>query len=138
MSQQKTITGSCLCGTVKFEVSPPSLMFKYCHCSRCRKATGTAHAANLFVPAGQFKWLAGESQLRRFDLPGAKRFAVNFCTQCGTRMPHQVPGTENVLIPAGVLDAAPDLMPDSSIFWGSKAAWFIETPALPKHEEYGK
>lgn len=138
MSQQSAVTGSCLCGAVRFEVSPPSLMFRYCHCSRCRKATGTAHAANLFVPASQFKWLAGESQLRRFDLPGAKRFAVNFCTQCGTRMPHQVPGTENVLIPAGVLDAAPDLTPDSSIFWGSKAAWFVETPALPKHEEYGK
>ncbi len=138
MSQQQAITGSCLCGAVRFEVSPPSLMFKYCHCSRCRKATGTAHAANLFVPASQFRWLAGESKLRRFDLPGAKRFAVNFCTECGTRMPHAVPTTENVLIPAGVLDAAPDLRPDSSIFWGSKAAWFVETPALPKHEEYGK
>ncbi len=138
MSQQHAITGSCLCGSVKFEIKPPSLMFKYCHCTRCRKATGTAHAANLFLPAAQFKWLSGDSQLHRFDLPGAKRFAVNFCTKCGTRMPHKATGTENMLIPAGVLDAAPDLSPDSSIFWGSKAEWFVETPELPKHEEYGK
>lgn len=138
MTPHEAVTGSCLCGSVHFEITPPSMMFKYCHCTRCRKASGTAHAANLFLPAGQFKWLAGESQLRRFDLPGAKRFAVNFCTQCGTRMPHQIPGTENVLVPAGVLDATPDLKPDSSIFWGSKAGWFVETPALPKHEEYGK
>lgn len=138
MTPHEAVTGSCLCGSVRFEITPPSMMFKYCHCTRCRKASGTAHAANLFLPAGQFKWLAGESQLRRFDLPGAKRFAVNFCTQCGTRMPHQIPGTENMLIPAGVLDANPDLKPDSSIFWGSKAGWFVETPALPKHEEYGK
>lgn len=138
MSQSPAIAGSCLCGAVKFEITPPSLMFKYCHCSRCRKTTGTAHAANLFIPAVQFKWLSGESQLRHFDLPGAKRFAVNFCQQCGTRMPHKVTGTENMLIPAGVLDAVPDLQPDSSIFWGSKAGWFVETAALPKHEEYGK
>jgi len=138
MSQHGPVTGSCLCGAVRFEIAPPSALFKYCHCTRCRKTTGTAHAANIFLPAGQFKWLAGESLLKKFDLPGAKRFAVNFCTQCGTRMPHKVTGTENMLIPAGVLDTAPDLKPDASIFWGSKAAWFVETSDLPKHEEYGR
>ena len=90
------------------------------------------------MPAAQFKWIAGETQARRYDLPGAKRFAVSFCTQCGTRVPHKVTGTENMLIPAGVLDGTPDLKPDGSIFWGSRAAWFIETPELPKAEEYGK
>lgn len=138
MSEQQAVQGSCLCGSVKFEITPPSMMFKYCHCTRCRKATGAAHAANIFIPAAQFKWLSGESQLKHFDLPGAKRFAVNFCSQCGTRMPHKVTGTENMLIPAGVLDAAPDLRPDSNIFWGSKAEWYVETPELPKHEAYGK
>ncbi len=127
-----------MCGSIKFEIAPPSTAFKYCHCTRCRKATGTAHAANVFVPQSQFKWLAGESLIKRFDLPGAKRFAVSFCTQCGTRMPHKSAGNDNMLIPAGVLDAAPDIQPDSSIFWGSKAGWFVETSALPKHEEYGK
>jgi hypothetical protein len=132
-----TIHGSCLCGTVKFELTPPSAVFRYCHCSRCRKATGTAHAANLFVPKAQFRWLSGESTLKKFDLPGAKRFAVAFCTACGTRMPHQVTGMENMLIPAGVLDGEPDRQPDGSIFWGSRAGWFVETPDLPKHDEYG-
>lgn len=138
MSQQESIAGSCLCGAVRFEITPPSTGFRYCHCSRCRKVTGAAHAANIFLPEGQFKWLAGESLVRRFNLPGAKRFAVSFCTQCGTRVPHKITGTENMLIPAGVLDANPDLRPEYSIFWGSKAPWYVETPALPKFEEYGK
>jgi len=138
MSQQQSIAGSCLCGEVRFEIRPPLSGFRYCHCSRCQKATGAAHAANIFLPERQFKWLAGESLIRRFDLPGARRFAVSFCTQCGTRMPHQIVGTENVLVPAGVLDANPDLQPDSSIFWGSKAPWYVETQALPKFEGYGK
>lgn len=138
MPQQETVAGSCLCGAVRFEIRAPSAAFRYCHCSRCQKVTGAAHAANLFLPEGQFRWLSGESLVKRFDLPGAKRFAVGFCTQCGTRMPHKITGTENMLIPAGVLDAAPDRSPDSSIFWGSKAAWYVETPALPKHEAYGQ
>lgn len=138
MSQPQAVTGSCLCGAIRFEITPPSTAFRYCHCSRCQKVTGAAHAANLFLPQKQFKWLAGEQLARRFDLPGAKRFAVSFCTQCGTRVPHQITGTENILIPAGVLDAEPDLKPEGSIFWGSKAKWYVETPALPKAEEYGK
>lgn len=138
MAHQETVSGSCLCGAVRFEIVPPSTAFRYCHCSRCRKVTGAAHAANLFVPASRFRWLAGESLTRRFDLPGAKRFAVAFCTQCGTRVPHPVSGTENILVPAGVLDGTPDLKPDGSIFWSSRAAWFVETPDLPKHEEYGR
>lgn len=138
MSQSHAVSGSCLCGAIRFEITPPSTAFRYCHCSRCQKVTGAAHAANLFLPQSQFKWLAGESLARHFDLPGAKRFAVSFCTQCGTRVPHKIAGTENMLIPAGVLDAEPDLKPEGSIFWASKAPWYVETPDLPKFEEYGK
>src|SRR5688572_31085247 len=59
------ITGSCLCGSIKFDIKPPFEAFRYCHCSRCRKASGSAHAANCLVPESQFRWLAGESSVRR-------------------------------------------------------------------------
>jgi hypothetical protein len=133
----QTLTASCLCGAVKLEIATPLLAFRYCACARCRKATGAAHAANMVVPASQLKWLAGEALTKRYDLPGAKRFAVCFCTQCGTRMPHKIAGTENYLVPAGILDASPDARPDQLIFWGSRAPWFVETTELTKHQEYG-
>lgn len=136
--QQDVLAGSCLCGAVRFEIGPPLTGFRYCHCSRCRKATGSAHAANIFLPQSQLKWLSGESQIRRFDLPGAKRFAVCFCTQCGTRVPHRIPGTENYLVPAGILDSSPDARPSASIFWGSRAPWYVEPHEGPMHEEYEK
>ena len=122
---------------MKFELTPPLVAFRYCACGRCRKATGAAHAANIVVPQGQLKWTAGESLVKRFDLPGAKRFAVCFCTQCGTRMPHKIATTENYLVPAGVLDDSPDARPDRLIFWGSRAPWFVETTEVGKHAEYG-
>ena len=131
------ITGSCLCGSVKFEVTPPFVAFRYCHCSRCQKASGSAHASNAFIQESRFKWLAGESLVKQFDLQGAKRFAVAFCTQCGTRVPHKVKTTENVLIPAGVLDADPGARPDNSIFWKSKAAWYVSPHELKKFDEAG-
>ena len=131
------LKASCLCGAIKFQITPPLLAFRYCSCGRCRKATGAAHAANMVVPQSQLEWLAGESLTKRFDLPGAKRYAVCFCPRCGTRMPHKISGTDNYLVPAGVLDESPDARPDQVIFWGSRAAWFVETAQLPKHQEYG-
>ena len=129
-------SGSCLCGSVRFEIKPPFSAFRYCHCSRCRKASGSAHAANVFVPQGQFGWLAGEASVNRFDLPGAKRFAVWFCSRCGTRVPHKVRERDDYLVPAGILDNDPVKRPENSIFWGSKAPWYLEPGEIPKFTEY--
>jgi hypothetical protein len=50
-----TARGSCLCGSVTFAVDLPFDRFIHCHCSRCRKATGTAHASNAVVKAAAFR-----------------------------------------------------------------------------------
>ena len=65
---------------------------------------------------------------KRFDPPEAKRFSVWFCDRCGSRVPHKVRGREDVLIPAGLLDADPVMRPEMSIFWGSKAPWYQLNP----------
>ena len=65
--------GSCLCKRVAYEVDLPFERFMYCHCSRCRKATGAAHAANGFVKPEAFRWTKGESEVQRYDIPEAKR-----------------------------------------------------------------
>ena len=130
------VSGSCLCGKIRFEVTPPFAGFRYCHCSRCRKASASAHAANAFVPETQFRWSAGGEHVKRFDLPGAERFAVWFCPDCGTRLPHKIKTTDNMLIPAGVLDVDPGIRPTNSIFWGSKAPWYLSPSELPKIDGY--
>ena len=56
------LTGSCLCGSVKYELEGKAERFYHCHCSRCRKATGTGHASNLLVtPLASLTWTEGES-----------------------------------------------------------------------------
>lgn len=134
----ESIAGSCLCGGVRFDVTPPFSAFRYCHCSRCRKASGSAHAANAFVPAAQFKWRAGEALIKRYDHAAAQRFAVWFCDHCGSRVPHPVRGRDDMLIPAGLLDHAPADMarPQNSIFWGSRAPWYVPPGEMPCFNEY--
>jgi hypothetical protein len=126
------VKGGCLCGGVTFEIRPPVDAFRYCYCSRCRKASGSAHAANMFVRAEQFAWISGEALITRYKLPSAQRFAVWFCRECGSRVPSKVPDSEHYLVPAGVLDGDPAARPDKSIFWDSRAAWYVEPAAIPK------
>ena len=93
-----------------------------------------SNGQSYFVTADNVGW-RDQRYVRRFDLPGARRFAVCFCTQCGTRVPHRIPGTENYLVPAGILDSSPDARPSGSIFWSSRAPWYLEPRERPIHEE---
>lgn len=127
--------GSCLCGGVTYEIDPPFEKFYYCHCSRCQKITGSAHAANLFVGPQQFRWLEGEELVRRFEHPVAKYFATGFCNNCGSSMPWLVQGGATMIVPAGTLDDDPDFTPQKNIFWDSRACWFAETNDIEKHAE---
>jgi hypothetical protein len=132
--EEKELAGSCLCGAVHYAVHGPWLRFMHCHCSRCRKATGTGHASNLFTTAGNFHWTQGEDQVRRFELPTAARFTSTFCTNCGARLPSVSRDGTTVNIPAGSLDDVPDAMPQARIYFGSRMPWSCED-SLPKFED---
>ncbi len=129
------VHGSCLCGAVRYEVDLPFDHFLYCHCSRCRKATGTAHAANAIVKPEAFRWLASEDRLARYDLPTARSFATSFCKQCGSPMPHLTRSRTRVIVPAGSLDEDPGVKPTVHAYWASRATWYEGDPDLPKVDD---
>lgn len=130
-----TIRGGCLCGAVAFEVDEPFDHFLYCHCLRCRKATGTAHAANAVVNPNMFRWTKGEGHVRRYDLPSARSFASAFCSQCGSPMPHLTRSKTRIIVPAGAFEDEPRQKPTVHAYWGSRAAWFNDDHNLRKTEE---
>jgi hypothetical protein len=121
---------------VTFQVSGEPKRFYHCHCSRCRKATGTGHASNLFVQPGTLEWLAGQEQIRAFKVPQAIRFTNNFCGTCGSRLPRQAKDSDMVMIPTGSLDDEPTLKPQARIFSASRASWSCTGDELPVYPEY--
>lgn len=130
-----TLSGSCLCGRVRYTVSGEAQRFYHCHCSRCRKASGTGHATNLFVQ-GSLTWNSGEELIRTFKLPEAERFTNSFCEVCGSRMPRFIEKLGMVFIPAGSLEDEPDIRPQARIFLDSRAQWSCDESALPGFEQY--
>ncbi len=132
------INRSCLCGAVNYQIEGPFKVFQYCHCSRCRKFTGSAYASNLFVPPERFRWTSGEGMIRRYEHPDAKYFATSFCKQCGSSLPWAVKGGKNIIVTAGTLDDDPGIKPMWNLFWRSKASWYEESSDLPRHDEFPK
>ena len=131
----KTTRGSCLCNSVTYQFHTPELIFQYCHCSRCRKFTGSAHASNIIIKPEQFEWLDGEQLVGRFEHPEARHFATCFCTKCGSSLPWLSKSGRAVIIPAGTLDEDPGIRPTQNIFWKDRAAWREEVDALVHYDE---
>ena len=130
------VKGSCLCGVVAYEVMPPFLRMLHCHCSRCRKGTGTGHSTNLISDPAQFRWVSGEDGIKRYDLPSAKSFGKWFCGRCGSPVPRLTRNGKLMVIPAGSLDTEPPIRPADHIFWASRAPWVCLSGGIPTHDEY--
>jgi hypothetical protein len=117
-----THTGSCLCSSVKFEIEGEFKKFFLCHCSRCRKTSGSAHCANLFAPGAKLNWISGKEKVSSYRHPDSN-FARNFCSICSTLLPIYVEARDIVATPAGCLDTNVDISPQAHIFTDSKANW---------------
>jgi len=126
--------GSCLCGTVTYEVAGPPARLVHCHCSRCRKARGAAHASNAFWPIAAFRWLNGETRTRHYKVPEAQFFTTCFCVVCGAKTPRLDASRDIAVVPAGALDHDLGMRPQMHIFVASKAPWFEIADDLPRHD----
>lgn len=125
--------GSCLCGAVSFKVEGDFDRFFLCHCTHCRKDTGSAHAANLFSSTARIVWLSGQDKVQTYRLPGT-RHARCFCSVCGSAMPHAA--SECVVVPAGSLDTPLASVPDAHLFTASRAAWDRELNSAPSFDTF--
>jgi hypothetical protein len=125
--------GSCLCGAVRFTVDGEFERFFLCHCTHCRKDTGSAYAANLFSSTAKLSWSSGEEQVRTFQLTGT-RHARSFCANCGSALPCAANGF--VAVPAGSLDTDPGVSPDARIFFASRAPWEHGLADLPVFDAF--
>jgi hypothetical protein len=134
MSGQK-VNGSCLCSKVSYQITGNMGVFQYCHCSRCRKFTGSAHASNLFVSPGDFSWLSGEEFVGRFDPVDTKYFATCFCKNCGSSLPWLSKSKKVVIIPAGTLDEDPGVRPMQNLYCGSRPEWYTHVNSIPEHQQ---
>ena len=119
--------GSCLCGSVRYEITGELGDFGYCHCTMCQKASGSAHAANSPVDRDRFRLVSGAEVIREFESSPGKLRA--FCSKCGSPTFAYLTATPEVIrIRLGSLDTSFEKRPQAHTFVADKASW--EPPIL--------
>ncbi len=129
------LTGSCLCGSVRFEVTEPLVFAGYCHCTRCQRRTGNGASASARVAPGSLRVTSGEELIRSFD--PAEGFKKAFCSACGGALWAQNPSDpEMKFVRMGALDGDPGIRPSYRQFVAYAAPWEpIPDDGLPRYPE---
>jgi len=127
------ISGSCLCGKVKYEISGQVGDIVHCHCNTCRKAHGAAFSSVAAVKDIDFK-LFGHKALSSFESsPGKVRY---FCAGCGTQIYAKRQATEHIILRLGSLDSDLASKEKNHIWVSQKASWYLINSDLPQCDEF--
>lgn len=133
-SGNRTLTGQCLCGAVHYAVMDAFLYALNCHCSNCRRATGSAFKPFAGIERTKLHITKGDNNLLIF---GGENGNDTRCKACGLLLYSVVRDGAFVHVTMGTLVDNPTIRPTAHIFVGSKAPWFTITDGLPQHEEFG-
>lgn len=127
------LRGHCLCGDVHYTVEDAFIYAAYCHCSQCRRATGSAFKPFAGIEAGKLLLTRGHASV--LDFGDAQGRDVH-CGRCGSLLYSVVREGRYVHVTLGTLVDKPSIRPDKHIFVGSKAPWFTITDGLPQYEGF--
>ncbi|MGB0921983.1 MAG: GFA family protein [Alphaproteobacteria bacterium] len=116
----KTKTGGCLCGAVRYELTQDLLGMGQCHCRDCQIVAGGSPAHVVLVPTGSIK-VTGELKEFRTTAANGNTPARKFCPECGTHL-FSAPGGESPLevVKVGTLDD-PSNYVSTAVLWTSSA-----------------
>lgn len=125
-------SGSCLCGARAYEVEGDIGGVWVCHCSLCRKASGSNGNSILIVPKDQFRWIRGEDHSVTYAL--RETYSITRCKTCGTPLPAEV-DDKTVYLTAGTLDEPLGAGVKARIFCASRADWDQDEPGATHYDE---
>lgn len=125
---ERSISGGCLCGQVRYSGSAEPAFVAFCHCRDCQKASGGPYSANVAVPA---EAVSVEGPLKNHSAKGERPLVRHFCSACGSQIMIEGGSLAGLrLMQAGTLDDSSWVRPALHIFCASAQPWDV----LPKDE----
>jgi hypothetical protein len=123
------ITGSCLCGAVRYEIRGRASPITICHCSQCRKFHGaagpyaTCRREKIAIEGSTLRWYRSSERVRR-----------GFCGECGSSLFWDRQDRAFLEIAAGTIDTPIEARVNAHIYVGSRAGWEHLDDGLPRHD----
>ncbi|USD66672.1 GFA family protein [Vibrio sp. SCSIO 43136] len=112
-----------MCGEVVFELSGELPLIYQCHCSLCRKVSGSSSNSALIIKQSNFKWCSGEKQIGSYATESG--FKSEFCTRCGSPVPNLSSDGQSYWVPAGLLADPIETHVAAHVYVDSHASWDI-------------
>jgi len=126
--------GRCECGQVQYEISGEIQSFSHCHCSKCRRISGSEFASWAGVTRSEFAYTSGEELLRKFSF--SERATSYFCSNCGSGILIDDGQEEDeIYIRMGTINDPVVCPPGFHEYVGSKASWYEIADDLPQFHE---
>ena len=117
------LSGGCLCGTVRFELTAPLTRAGYCHCTRCQRRSGTAASAQGPIDGRTLTFLSGADEVKAFRHPDGG-FEKLFCQECGSHLFSRNPDDANQMsVRLGAINGDPGVRPAYRQYVSYAAAW---------------
>src|SRR5918999_2654470 len=130
---EPSLTGGCLCGGVRFELSEPAPAAGYCHCTRCQRRTGGGWSVQARIDGRTFRLLQGE-ELVQCWLPPDSDFAKCFCRECGAHLFAHDEDWSQVSIRLAAFDEDPGVRPQWHTYTAYAPAWEpVPDDGLPRY-----
>jgi hypothetical protein len=118
-----SVTGRCLCGAIRFELTEPATAAGYCHCTRCQRRTGGATSAQARIDGRTFRLLHGEELVKAWRHPEGG-FEKCFCSGCGAHLFSRNPDDPTQMsIRMGAFDGDPGVRPSWRAYVAYAAPW---------------
>ncbi len=130
----KVLKGQCYCRAVTYEVTDDFSYAMNCHCSNCRRTTGSAFKPMAGIGIENLAVIEGADEVQKV---GDDLGCDIHCRKCGSLLYSVVRDGTYAHVAMGTLVDTPSIRPTAHIFVGSKAPWFEITDDLPQHEEFG-
>lgn len=129
----RLLSGQCYCGAVHYTVADQFIYAANCHCSDCRRTTGSAFKPFAGIERAKLSLTKGQDRIK---IVGDADGNNTHCADCGSLLFSVVRNGAYVHVAMGTLVDAPTIRPTHHIFVGSKAPWFTITDDLPQYDEH--
>jgi hypothetical protein len=125
-------TGGCLCGAVRYEITGPPLRGTICHCSLCRKSSGSAFQAWALFRKEQLSWTQGTPHI----IQATPLVIRKFCHHCGSPLSFQFRDDHSdqiIGVTIGTLDTPNDVAPTRHNWVSEQLNWLNIIDELPRN-----
>ncbi len=128
------LTGSCLCGAIRFTIDIPVKELRACHCRNCQKASGASGSVNAVVPSASFRITHGTPKRYSAHADSGRLLHRYFCADCGSPIYSQRDlAPETVVVRAGLFDNAGEMKIAANIWTASARPWASIDPSTTQH-----